>query len=260
MSIQVFKIGGNVVDNPELLEKFCKDFAGIEGRKCLVHGGGVIANKIQEALGQKPIKIEGRRVTDEETLKVVTMVYSGWCNKNIVSLLQKEGCNAIGLSGCDGNVIKAAKRAPKKISDGSLVDYGYVGDVKPESVNVKLIENLLDQGLVPVFCAINHDGKGQLLNTNADTIACSMASALKAELIYCFEKKGVLLDKDDDSTVIPEINPEKFEELKAGGCVADGMLPKLENSFKALKEGATLVTIKHSSDVLFTNCGTKLSL
>lgn len=258
--IKIVKIGGNVVDNPELLEKFCEDFAKLEGPKVLVHGGGVLASQVQKALGQEPVKIEGRRVTDAETLKVVTMVYAGWCNKNIVSLLQKNGCNAIGLSGCDANVITATKRAPKLLSDGvTLVDYGFVGDVKADSVNVAFLESLLSQGIVPVLCAINHDGQGNLLNTNADTIASSVAVALKGELLYCFEKKGVLYDKDDDNSVIGHIDPDKYTSLKAEGVIADGMIPKLDNSFKALREGASGVVIKHSEDLLLDS-GTKLSI
>lgn len=258
--IKVIKIGGNVVDNPEMLDAFCKDFAALEGPKVLVHGGGVMASSIQKALGQEPVKIEGRRVTDEETLKVVTMVYSGWCNKNITALLQGYGCNAIGLSGCDASVIKAKKRAPKLLSDGvTLVDYGFVGDVKPESVNEKFIFSLLNQGITPVFCAINHDGEGHLLNTNADTIASSLAVALNASLVYCFEKEGVLYDKDDDSSVIPVIDPDYYEVLKAEGRVADGMIPKLDNSFNALRSGAAEVIIKHASQ-LGVQSGTLLKL
>lgn len=248
-SIKVIKIGGNVVDNPEALASFCKDFAALEGPKVLVHGGGVIASQIQKALGQEPVKIAGRRVTDSETLKVVTMVYAGYCNKTITALLQKEGCNAIGLSGCDGNVICAGKRPPLMI-DGKEVDFGFVGDVRPDSVNVQFIEGLVSMGITPVICAINHDGRGNLLNTNADTIASSVAVALRSELVYCFEKNGVLMDKDDDSSVIPVITPELFAKLKGEGVIADGMIPKLENSFRAIEKGATKVTIKNSADLL----------
>lgn len=258
--MKVVKIGGNVVDNEPMLRQFCRDFAALEGPKVLVHGGGVMASGIQQALGQKPIKIEGRRVTDEETLKVVTMVYAGWCGKHIAALLQKEGCNAISLAGCDASVIKASKRAPRTLSDGvTVVDYGFVGDVKASSVNVELVEGLVNMGIVPVFCAINHDGEGNLLNTNADTIASSVAAALGAELIYCFEKKGVLMDKDDDSSVIPSITPADFKRLSADGIIADGMLPKIENSFKAIREGARNVVIKHAEDLLNDN-GTLLSI
>lgn len=278
--IKVVKIGGNVVDNPELLREFVKDFAAMPGMKVLIHGGGVMASQMQKSMGMTPIMVEGRRVTDEETLKVVTMVYAGWCNKSIVALLQGAGCNAIGLCGADGNVIKAAKRPPVHVESlGEDVDYGFVGDVKADSVNAAFIYSLLERGIVPVFNAINHDGEGNLLNTNADTIASSVAMALAAhkyrnrwevcsacedcthcsddgklthevELIYCFEKDGVLYDKDDDSSVIPEIDKDKFAELKAEGRVADGMIPKLSNSFKAIDSGVARVIIKHARNVL----------
>ena len=289
--IKVIKIGGNVVDNPELLKKFARDFAEMPGMKILVHGGGVMASQMQKAMGMIPQMIEGRRVTDEETLKVVTMVYAGWCNKNITALLQSERCNAIGLSGADGNAIKAAKRAPMKVmnqetGEEMMVDYGYVGDVTADSVNAKFLYSLLERGITPVLCAINHDGEGNLLNTNADTIASSVATAManyryrsprevccKCEdcthcsddgrlthivnLIYCFEKDGVLYDKDDDTSVIPEINEEYFAQLKAEGRVADGMIPKLSNAFKAISNGVNKVIIKHALN-LNSNIGTTL--
>jgi len=278
--IKIIKIGGNVVDNPELLKKFVKDFAAMPGMKVLVHGGGVMASQMQKSMGMTPVMVEGRRVTDEETLKVVTMVYAGWCNKNITALLQAEGCNAIGLCGADGNVIKARKRAPMYVESlGKDVDYGYVGDVNADSVNAGFIYSLLEKGIVPVFNAINHDGEGNLLNTNADTIASSVAIAManyryrsprevccrceecthcsddgrlthETELIYCFEKDGVLYDKDDDSSVISEITRSRFEELKKEGIVADGMIPKLTNSFKAIDSGVARVVIKHARNLL----------
>ena len=278
--IKVIKIGGNVVDNPELLKKFARDFAEMPGMKILVHGGGVMASQMQKSMGMVPQMIEGRRVTDEDTLKVVTMVYAGWCNKNITALLQSERCNAIGLSGADGNAIRASKRAPMKVcntetGEDMMVDYGYVGDVTAESVNAKFLYSLLERGITPVLCAINHDGEGNLLNTNADTIASSVATAManyryrsprevcckcedcthcsddgrlthKVNLIYCFEKDGVLYDKNDDSSVIPEINEEYFAQLKAEGRVADGMIPKLTNAFKAISNGVDKVIIKHA--------------
>ena len=278
--IRIVKIGGNVVDNPELLREFVRDFAAMPGMKALIHGGGVMASQMQKSMGMTPQMIEGRRVTDEDTLKVVTMVYAGWCNKNITALLQAEGCNAIGLSGADGNAIKARKRPPVHVESlGEDVDYGFVGDVTGESVNAGFIYSLMERGIVPVFNAINHDGEGNLLNTNADTIASSVAIALanykyrsprevccrceecthcsddgrlthETELIYCFEKDGVLYDKDDDGSVIPEIDRERFAELKAEGRVADGMIPKLANSFKAIDSGVARVIIKHARNVL----------
>ena len=278
--IKIIKIGGNVVDNPELLREFVKDFADMPGMKILVHGGGVMASQMQKAMGMVPQMVEGRRVTDEQTLKVVTMVYAGWCNKNITALLQAEGCNAIGLTGADGTVIKAKKRAPVYVESlGQDVDYGYVGDVNADSVNAKFIYSLLEKGIVPVFNAINHDGEGNLLNTNADTIASSLAIAMAnyqyrtksevccrceecthcsddgrlthlVDLIYCFEKDGVLYDKDDDASVIEEIDKDKFASLKAEGRVADGMIPKLTNSFKAIDCGVHKVIIKHARNLL----------
>lgn len=278
--IRVVKIGGNIVDNPELLREFVRDFAAMPGMKILVHGGGVLASQMQKEMGLAPVMIEGRRVTDEAALKIVTMVYAGWCSKNITALLQTEGCNAIGLSGADGNAIKARKRPPVHIESlGKEIDYGYVGDVTGESVNAGFIYTLLERGIVPVFNAINHDGAGNLLNTNADTIASSVAIAManyryrsprevccrceecthcsddgrlthETELIYCFEKDGVLYDKDDDSSVISEITRSRFEELKKEGIVADGMIPKLTNAFKAIDSGVARVVIKHARNLL----------
>lgn len=258
--IKVFKIGGNVVDNEELLQSFCKEFSMTEGPKVLVHGGGVLASSIQKALGLQPLKIEGRRVTDAETLKVVTMVYSGWCNKHITSLLQAQGCNAIGLSGCDANVITASKRPPRLLMDGvTMVDYGYVGDVAASSVNAEFLESILAQGIVPVLCAINHDGHGQLLNTNADTIASSVAAALGADLICCFELPGVLRDISDPDSVIPLINAESFDAMKADGTIADGMMPKIENCLKAIRNGASGALIRSSSHIDIPS-GTRIEL
>ena len=277
--IKVIKIGGNIVDNPDMLKQFVKDFSAIPGMKILIHGGGVMASQMQKSMGMDPVMIEGRRVTDEDTLKVVTMVYAGWCSKMITAMLQAEGCNAIGLSGADGNAIKAIKRAPVHVESlGKDVDYGYVGDVKSESVNAGFIYSLLERGIVPVFNAINHDGEGNLLNTNADTIASSVAIAMasyryrsprevccrceecthcsddgrlthETELIYCFEKDGVLYDKNDESSVIKEIDFNRFKELKAEGMVADGMIPKLSNAFKAIEKGVARVIIKHARNL-----------
>ena len=262
--ITIVKIGGNVVDNPLLLKEFARDFAAMPGKKVLVHGGGVMGSQMQKSMGMVPQMVEGRRVTDKETLKIVTMVYAGWCSKHITAILQSEGCNAIGLSGADANVIKADKRTPVYIeATGQEVDYGYVGDVTPDSVNAAFIYSLLEKGITPVFNAINHDGKGNLLNTNADTIASSIAVAMTkfsdrcTELIYCFEKNGVLYDKDDDSSVIKEMDRAKFNELKEEGRVADGMIPKLTNAFKAMEKGVKRVIIKHAQNLLKPN-GTTL--
>ena len=258
--ISLYKIGGNVVDDPAALERFCREFAAVPGPKVLVHGGGVRASQVQKSLGQEPVKIEGRRVTDAQTLEVVTMVYAGWCNKDIVARLQKYDCNAIGLSGCDGAVITARRRAPKTLSDGvTTVDYGFVGDVTPDSVNRRFLQQLLDTGLVPVFCAINHDGAGQLLNTNADTVAAAISVALGAKLFYCFEKNGVLYDRNDDDSVIPVLDPAAYERLRAEGRDAEGMIPKLDNSFQALRDGAAGVVIR-SAAAIATPSGTELKL
>ena len=258
--ISLYKVGGNVVDDPAALERFCREFAAVPGPKVLVHGGGVRASQVQKALGQEPVKIEGRRVTDAQTLEVVTMVYAGWCNKDIVARLQACGCNAIGLAGCDGGVITARRRPPKNLSDGvTKVDFGFVGDVTPESVNRGFLMQLLDAGLTPVLSAINHDGAGQLLNTNADTVAASVCVALGAKLFYCFEKNGVLCDRNDDDSVIPVLDPGAYARLKAEGRVADGMIPKLDNAFKALRDGAAGVVIRNAADLLSPG-GTELKL
>ncbi len=257
--ISVYKIGGNVVDDPAALDRFCRAFAGVPGPKVLVHGGGVRASQVQKALGQEPVKIEGRRVTDAQTLEVVTMVYAGWCNKDIVAHLQAAGCNAIGLAGCDGGVITARRRPPKTLSDGvTKVDFGFVGDVTPDSVRRGFILQLTDAGLVPVFSAINHDGAGQLLNTNADTMAAAISVALGAKLFYCFEKNGVLCDRNDDDSVIPVLDPPAYVRLKAEGRVAEGMIPKLDNAFRALQDGASGVIIRNAD--LAAPGGTELKL
>ena len=259
--LKVIKIGGNVIDNEASLQKFCRDFAALKGPKLLVHGGGVMASRVQEQLGVPVKMVEGRRVTDAETIKVVTMVYAGWAGKHIAASLQSCGCNAMGLAGCDGSVIKASRRAPKLLSDGcTTVDYGLVGDVTKESVNVAFLKTLLDNGITPVLCAISHDGKGNLLNTNADTIASSVASALGAELIYCFEKDGVLMDKNDPKSIIKHINPESYAQLKAEGKIVDGMIPKLDNAFSALRQGSSCVRIKNADALCEPGAGTEISL
>ena len=246
------------MENEQKLEQFCRDFASLQGPKVLVHGGGVMASELMGRLGMEAQMIEGRRVTDAQTLQTVTMVYAGWCNKHIVALLQKYSCNALGLSGCDASVIKARRRAPRTLKDGkTVVDYGLVGDVDKSNVNADALRKFLEAGLCPVLCAINHDGQGQLLNTNADTVASAVACAINAKLVYCFEKNGVLYDKFDDASVIPLIDREKFEELKAEGVIADGMLPKIENAFKALDEGSCEVVIKNS-DALLEDSGTRI--
>lgn len=256
--IKVVKIGGHVLDDAVQLEAFCRDFATLEGPKVLVHGGGALASRLQRSLGQEPVRIAGRRVTDEAALQVVTMAYAGWCNKQVVSLLQSFGCNALGLSGCDGNAVCARRRPPLEI-DGQAVDFGAVGDVTPASVNVALLQALIGQGLVPVLSPINHDGEGQLLNTNADTVASSVAAALGAELWLCFEKDGVLARPEDPTSVIGRITRADFQALKADGTVSDGMLPKLEGAFAALSGGASRVLILGAGHLL-SGTGTELLL
>jgi acetylglutamate kinase len=235
----VIKVGGNIIDDEAKLASFLKAFAAIEGKKILVHGGGKLATKLAEQTGVKQQLVEGRRITDVETLKIVTMVYAGLINKTLVAQLQSNACNAVGLSGADGNAIIANRRVVKDI------DYGYAGDV--EQVNSELLHQLLQQDMSPVLAPITHDGKGQLLNTNADTIAQETAKSLSTlynvQLIYSFEKSGVLLDADDESSVISKINRQLFTELKQKNLVFAGMIPKLDNAFAALASGVKKVII-----------------
>lgn len=237
--LKVVKIGGNIVDNPEKLDKFLVDFASLKGDKILVHGGGKVATTISKALGIETVMIDGRRVTDAETLRVVTMVYAGVINKTIVSKLQAAGCNALGLCGADGGLIRSIKRSAKP------VDYGYVGD--PVAVNDLLVNTLTSSGFTLVVAPITHDGQGALLNTNADTVAQTIATAMASEgdveLVYCFEKRGVLMDVADDESVIGQITSEQYLQLKSEGVVADGMIPKLDNAFTAIANGVSKVVI-----------------
>ena len=255
LEIKVVKIGGNVVDNPMALESFLADFQKMEGKKVLVHGGGVMASKMAIDLGVKTIMIQGRRVTDAETLKLVTMVYAGWINKHIIALLQKNGCNAIGLSGVDANIIPANKRPSHPI------DYGFVGDPLPSKVNTDFLSTLLDKNIVPVFCAITHDENGSLLNTNADTIAYTVSVALsslyKTTLLYCFEKEGVLRDVDNPNSLILSMTKSEYKTYLDQHIIAGGMIPKLHNSFNAIDEGVSEVLIMHA-DNLLNQKGTRL--
>jgi acetylglutamate kinase len=244
----VIKVGGNVIDNPVLLETFVKKFAGIPGKKILIHGGGKIATRIGDKLGIESKYVNGRRITDAETIDVVTMVYGGLVNKQLVAKLQTNGCNAIGMTGADANIIPAVKRPVKEI------DYGFVGDIDVSKVQATPLKALLEAGLTPVFAPLTHDGQGQMLNTNADTIASSLATALSqyyaVRLIYCFEKKGVLHDANDDNAVINLIDRQIYEELLADHVLTDGILPKLENAFAAIESGVKEVLIGHAEDVL----------
>ena len=245
-TLHIVKIGGNVINNEASLITFLKDFALIEGLKILVHGGGKKASEMAEKIGLIPKMINGRRITDAANLEVVTMVYAGLLNKNITAKLQEQNCNAIGLSGADANIIKAHKRIVKD------VDYGLAGDV--DEVDDKVLKILLENNLTPVFCAITHDKNGQLLNTNADTIASEVATALantyNAHLIYCFEKNGVLKDVNDDDSVIERIDSESYKELKHKSIIAQGMLPKLENCFYALNKGVEKIIIGNPSVIV----------
>jgi len=245
--LHIIKIGGNVIDNSENLHNFLKDFTALDGYKILVHGGGKVATQLSETLGIEAKLVDGRRITDIETLKVVTMVYGGLINKNIVAQLQRYGNNAIGLTGADGDFIRAKKRPIKTI------DYGFVGDLDEKSINPKNLSSLLEAGFTPVFSALTHDGDGQLLNTNADTIASALAVSLSklysTTLIYCFEKKGVLQDIDDDDSIIRELDPIRYEELKKKQIIHSGMLPKLDNAFTAIACGVKAVVIGKSDEL-----------
>ena len=237
--LYVIKIGGNIIDDEEKLHAFLKSFAAIGAKKILVHGGGKLATSLATSLGVRQQVIDGRRITDAATLKVVTMVYAGYINKNIVAQLQGFGCNAIGLSGADGNLVQAHKRIHTE------TDYGFAGDL--DEVNTAFLQQLLLQQMTPVLCPITHDRKGQLLNTNADTIAQSIAVALAGRfavtLAYSFEKPGVLLDVDDESTVISRLTPPDYAALKEQQKIFAGMIPKLDNAFRAIREGVSKVVI-----------------
>lgn len=264
MKVSIVKVGGAIVESEASLQQLLDKFARIPGHKVLVHGGGRSATKIAEQLGLPQQMVAGRRVTDAETLRVVTMVYAGLVNKNIVAQLQARGVNALGLTGADMNVIQSHRRAPKnvKMDDGTtqLVDYGFVGDI--DQVNAELLADLIARGVVPVVSPIGHDTKGSLLNTNADTIASSVAQALASRfgvrLMYCFEKPGVMLDPDDDSTVIPKIDQADFPRLVDEGIVSGGMLPKLENAFQAIRAGVHEVVITKADSIDIEEAGTHL--
>lgn len=262
--LTLVKVGGGIVEDAASLSNLLDKFAKIEGLKVLVHGGGRSATKIAEQLGIQQTMIGGRRITDAETLKVVTMVYAGLVNKNIVAQLQARGVNALGLTGADMNVIVSHKRPIKKVKmeDGTTqdVDYGYVGDI--DKVNSELLADLIAKGVVPVLSPIGHDTQGNLLNTNADTIASEAAIALAKHfdvtLMFCFEKRGVLSNPDDDDSVIPSITATDFPRLVEEGVVSGGMLPKLENSFSAIASGVSEVVITQADAIDQFNEGTHL--
>ena len=254
-TLNIIKVGGGVVENQVSLDSLLNQFASMQGRKVLVHGGGRLATSMAASLGIESQMIGGRRITDEKMLEVVTMVYGGLVNKNIVAGLQAKGVKAIGLTGADGDIIRSHKRHLKRIKmdDGTerMVDFGFVGDV--DKVNAKLLSELVEGGSVPVIAPLTHDGEGHILNTNADTIASSVACALaeyyEVTLTFCFEKAGVLRDADDESSVIPSINEELFKKLIDEGIVSGGMIPKLENAFDALHRGVWQVVITQVDNI-----------
>lgn len=246
--LYIIKVGGNILDDAGALAAFLKEFSAIKDLKILVHGGGKLATEMSARLGIQSKMIEGRRVTDAETLKITTMVYAGWINKNVVAALGSLGCAALGMCGSDAQSLLAIKRPLKD------VDFGFVGDIAARGVNTHLFTLLLHQGITPVVAPITCDIKGQLLNTNADTLASAIASALSDDydtrLIYCFEKKGVLKDKNNDISVMKHIDSSGYEILKGQKIIADGMIPKLDNAFQAKKEGVGSVVIGHAKDLL----------
>lgn len=249
-SIKVIKIGGTIAEDENQLDDFLKDFAALEGFKILIHGGGVIATKLAEKLGLKPKMIDGRRVTDKGMLDIATMVYAGLVNKKIVAALQSKQVNAVGLTGADLNLIHAVKRNPVPI------DYGWVGDIA--SIKTNWIRAFLEKGVVPVFAPITHDGKGNLLNTNADSVASKLAVKLseknEVELILCFDQPGVMRD----GKVIRSLKPDSFEKLKQDKVISGGMIPKLQMGFKAIEKGVHRVVLKSADDLNEEQKGTRL--
>ncbi len=244
----VIKIGGNIIDDSKAVNAFLNDFAVIASPKILIHGGGKLATQLSSKLGIETKMVEGRRVTDEETLKVVAMTYAGWINKTIVAGLQSKKCNALGLCGADANLIPALKRTVKDI------DYGWVGDIDKANVNTSFLINILSIGVTPVIAPISSDPEGQLLNINADNIARTIAEAMSAyyrvKLVYCFEKNGLLMDVNDENSVIDEINSARVEQLKSEGIIAEGMVPKVDNALEALCNGVNEVVIGHAKSIL----------
>lgn len=263
-SLLVIKVGGAVVEDERQLAQLLNDFRDIEGRKILVHGGGRRATAVAAQLGIETKMIDGRRITDAPMLDVVTMVYGGLVNKTLVARLQALGIDAIGLTGADANAIKSHRRPPIPLptgeGQGGALDYGFVGDV--DAVAGSKIAHFIEAGITPVMAPLTHDGQGQMLNTNADTIASEVAKAMAAEgydvtLVYCFEKPGVLRQADDDSSVIPVITADSFRELTANGTISGGMLPKLQNAFAAIRAGVSQVIITHATDLRGEN-GTRI--
>ncbi|WP_121965668.1 acetylglutamate kinase [Myroides sp. N17-2] len=257
-SLTVIKIGGNIVDNESALSDFLDTYAKIEGPKVLVHGGGKLATRMATQLGIETQMVNGRRITDDAMLPIAVMVYAGLINKQITAQLQARGCDAMGISGADAKLIQSHKRPIEPIN------YGYVGDFEASDVNVVRLKQLIEIGINPVFSAITTDKEGQLLNTNADTIASNLAVALATEykvaLVYCFERKGVLQDMNNEDSVITTINQENFTQLKQQGVIADGMLPKITNALAAVNQGVNRVCIKKAEDLLDEMAGTTIKL
>ncbi len=258
-NLYIIKVGGNIIDSKERLALFLHEFSKVPGKKILVHGGGKIATQIGEKLGIMSNYVNGRRITDEATIDLVTMVYGGLINKKIVAQLQALGCNAIGLTGADANIIPATKRPVGEI------DYGFAGDVDSDELSRSggtRFQLFLAHGLTLVIAPLTHDGKGQMLNTNADTIASSLSVALSkyysVRLMYCFEKKGVLRNTADEESVIHDMDDKVYKELLAAGALSEGILPKLENAFDAIRQGVKGVLIGNAADLL-QNTGDKVS-
>lgn len=254
--LTIIKVGGKIVENSESLNSLLKDFAAVEGKKLLVHGGGRSATQMAARLGVETKMVDGRRITDEAMLEVVTMVYGGLVNKRIVAGLQALGIDAVGLTGADMNIVLSDKR---KVS---AVDYGWVGDVK--RVNAEAVATLIESGCCPVVAPLTHDGCGHLLNTNADTMAGEMAKAMAAHyevtLMFCFEKPGVLADENDDSSLIPTITPAVLDDLKRRGVVSGGMIPKLDNAIACVSAGVESVVITQADRIADPYAGTKICL
>jgi acetylglutamate kinase len=254
----IIKIGGNIIDEEEKLSSFLKEFAAIDAKKILVHGGGKLATAVAESMGVKQTMIDGRRITDAETLKIITMVYAGFINKSVVAKLQSYNCNALGLTGADGNLVTAHKR----ISAG--IDYGFAGDI--DGVNSNFISKILNQNIALVIAPVTSDAHGQLLNTNADSIANEIAKAMSTlydvSLIFCFEKKGVLKNANDDDSFIDQINATDYELLKKQKIITDGMIPKLDNAFEALQSGVQNIIIGHAKylpELINQQSGTRIT-
>ena len=252
--LTIIKVGGKIVEDGSALQRLLSDFSTIDGRKLLIHGGGRSATALAARLGIETKMVDGRRITDDSMLEVVTMVYGGLVNKRIVAGLQAAGVNAVGLTGADMNAVLSVRRSV------GVVDYGWVGDVR--IVNADAISTLVENGYCPVIAPITHDGKGHLLNTNADTMAGETAKALASrydvDLVYCFEKAGVLFDENDDSSVIDEINPCEYSELKKSGKITGGMIPKLDNAFSCVAAGVSRVVITRADLIADANAGTKI--